>query len=324
MRLFRHLNALKMLRSVSAACLACVILANPAAAQTSNIDNLRKLALQLVNKSRAGQKLPPLKLEQKLNQPAQFHADDMLKRNYYAHSSPEGQTVAGRFEAAGGSRWLLMAENIAKCDGCAPPLTKDYVRQMHKGWMESPGHRANILHKGLNTFGFGMAAGQDGRLYAVQTFAGPGTPQVTGATNGSHPLSEQEQAKTALSKINELRKSAGKSPLKLSAALSKAARKIVPTRSDESFKIRQSNDIYAALPEGARKDWASLTLLSASCGGCGVKPVAADVAYFIDQWVRNDRYKAMLLKTEATHLGYAIAANGKGKKVSAGLLGKGR
>ena len=323
MRFIRHRDAPIFWR-IFATCLVFVMLVNPSVAQTSNLEDLRKLALQLVNQSRAKQKLPPLKLEQKLTKAAQFHADDMLKRNYYSHSSPEGQTVAGRFEAAGGSRWLLTAENIAECNGCTPPLTKDYVRQMHKGWMDSPGHRANILHRGLETFGFGMTADKNGRLYAVQTFAGPGTPQGTGAANGARPLSEEEQAETALQKINELRKSAGKPPLKLSAALSEAAHAIVPARSDESFKIQKINDIYEALPNGARKDWASLTLLSASCGGCGVKPVAADVAYFTGQWAGNDRYKAMLLKAEATHLGFAIAANGKGKKVSAGLLGKRR
>lgn len=293
-------------------------------AENSSAENLRALALQLVNQSRSEHNLPPLTLETKLTKAAQFHAGDMLKRNYYDHASPEGQTVSGRFQAAGGNRWLLTAENIAKCDGCKPPLTKDYVRQMHKGWMNSPGHRANILHKGLETFGYGITVSKDGRLYAVQTFAGPGTSEATSSTADTRPLSGDDQAQAALKTINTLRAAAGRTRLKLSASLSSAARSMLPRRGEESFEFQKTSDLYNALPDGSEEDWESLTLLSAACGGCGSQPVGADIDFFANLWLGDKKYKDILLASNATHLGFAIAANGKGKKLSTGLLGKHR
>lgn len=126
-----------------------------AGAQEAVSAGLRKYALELVNKERTSRHLAPLRLEAKLIRAAQSHADDMLRRNFYSHNSPEGKTVSDRYQAAGGNRWLLTAENIAKCTGCKSPVDENYIRQMHKGWMESPGHRANILRKGLTEFGYG-------------------------------------------------------------------------------------------------------------------------------------------------------------------------
>src|SRR5262249_34129156 len=154
---------------------------------------------------------------------AQVHAADMLKRNYFAHGSPEGKNVADRFQAAGGSAWRLTAENIAKCS-CAPPVTEDYLRLLHDGWMKSPGHRANILRKGVSYFGFGLAASETGGLYAVQTFSGAGLQKGAEAGSGAIPVSLDAQAKAALADINARREKAGRVPLALSKSLSDAAR----------------------------------------------------------------------------------------------------
>jgi uncharacterized protein YkwD len=294
----------------------------PAAhAQNADMASLRKLALDLVNEARAAENLPPLELEKKLNEAAQAHAADMLARDYYAHETPEGKTVSDRFQAVGGSKWLLTAENIAKCDGCDPPLTRDYVRQMQEGWMNSPGHRANILRKGLDTFGFGMTVGSDGTLYAVQNFAGAGTPQGAGQGADLTPVSPEEQAALALEKVNERRKAAGVQPLKASEPLTKAARKLAPDPGDPDFKVRGGDDIYDALPKAEQNNWSSLTIQTASCGGCGVKPVAADVEYFTGQWLAHKDYGAALTSGDVTHMGFAMVANGKGQKLGVGLIG---
>lgn len=287
----------------------------------NGMDGMRDLALRLVNQSRSKNGLPPMMLEPKLNVAAQSHAEDMLLRNYYSHHSPEGETVGVRYRRAGGDRWLLIAENIAKCDGCSPPLTKDHVRQMHEGWMNSPGHRANILRPGLNALGYGLTAGTDGRLYAVQTFAGPGAPDTTASDAGMSPLTQEGQAKAALRHINEKRKATGRPPLALSAPLTSAVRTLMPGPGDRDYSIRTVDDIYAALPEEFQPDWQSLAVLSAVCGGCGVAPTEADVAYFTRQWFKSGKHQAMLLAEESTHLGFAIAANGQGKKVAAAIVG---
>ncbi|NJM34698.1 MAG: CAP domain-containing protein [Rhodomicrobium sp.] len=178
------LLAVSMLGALVFAHAIAFSLANPAQAEEASLNKLRMLALQLVNASRKEHKLSPLALESKLTEAAQFHASDMMRRSYYAHSSPEGKTVADRYQKAGGSRWVLTAENIAKCDGCPPALSEAQIRKLHEGWMNSPGHKANILRAGLTGFGYGLAVTSGGTLYAVQTFAGPGTPD--GGSAGRH------------------------------------------------------------------------------------------------------------------------------------------
>lgn len=60
----------------------------------------------------------------------------------------------------------------------------DRVARLQEGWMDSPGHRRNILLPGLDRFGFGIA-GNSEVLYSAQTFAGPWLPR--GAEGGERP-----------------------------------------------------------------------------------------------------------------------------------------
>lgn len=313
---------------VSLAAMLAVILSIttvlPATAQEQSSLALRQHALDLVNKERANRNLPPLALEDKLVEAAQSHANDMLSRNYYSHYSPEGKSVSDRFQAAGGNRWLITAENIGQCKGCEPPLDYDYVRQMQKGWMDSPKHRANILRDGLTGFGFGMVVRSDGTLYGVQTFAGPGTPHGESTGANAEPLSAEGQLQVVAEEINRKRQDAGKTALKPSKALAEAARTMLPARGSNDFTIQRNDNIYSALPNGSRKDWASLTVVVASCGGCGVETVRADAIYFSGRWLDDERYNEMLMDSDVTHIGFAMAADGQGKKIGVGLMGKGQ
>ncbi len=309
-------------RALAAVAVALILLVHPARAEDAKLDGLRDLALKLVNQSRSEHKLPALRLDAKLTKAAQSHADDMRTRNYYSHSSPEGKTVSDRFQAAGGSKWLLTAENIAKCDGCKGPVSEDYVRQLHDGWMHSPGHRANILHKGLERFGYGITVSSDGRLYGVQTFAGPGTPEGDGTVASLKPLNAREQAQAALDAINRRRSKDGLAALRLSDPLSSAARSMAPSPDSPDFSVAQSNDLYGALPKEQRNDWQTLSLVTGTCGGCGVQPARGDVEFFTQKWLESPRYAKMLLAKDITELGFAMAANGEGKKIALGLLGK--
>lgn len=132
-----------------------------------DIAGLRRTALALVNDSRRSEGLPPLEMSTTLNAAAEAHAEDMARRGFYAHRSPEGRDVADRYRAAGGDDWAIIAENISSCISCALPTGQ--LRAFQSGWMQSPGHRRNILDPRVDRFGFGMAAAE-GRLYAVQTF----------------------------------------------------------------------------------------------------------------------------------------------------------
>ena len=118
------------------------------------LDALRNEALAMVNESRKEEDLRPLTLDKALTEAAQRHAEDMLKNGYFSHVSPAGKTVRDRYDAAGGSPGKYIAENIAQCSNCRADL--EQIKLLHQGWMNSPGHRANILARGIESFGFGL------------------------------------------------------------------------------------------------------------------------------------------------------------------------
>lgn len=288
-------------------------------ADALELDPARDRALTLLNADRSEQDLPPLQLDAALNAAAQRHADDMLQRDYYAHTSPEGDDVQDRFISAGGSRWRLVAENIARCAECGPALSADIIRQLQRGWMDSPQHRANILLRGIDRFGFGIAVGDRPGLYAVQTFAGPGRPR--GLNEGEDPkaLSADELADGMLDRLNRLRQESGRDRIQGSSALDALARSLIPDSG--SGGLDRANDLYARLPEEERGRWRSLGVLKAACGGCGARETEADLRFFHRQWVKRSGDQRRLLDPGLTHAGFALEADGAGRKTAILVLG---
>ncbi|MDQ0316057.1 CAP domain-containing protein [Amorphus orientalis] len=143
----------------------------------SNLPALRQQSLALVNDARAREGLPPLTLDPALNRAAQAHANDMRRRNYYAHTSLLGLGPPERYAKAGGSPLGHFAENIARCFRCAVPADAASVRQLHEQWMNSPSHRAHILKPEVTRYGFGLAETENGKHYAVEDFYGPVRPE---------------------------------------------------------------------------------------------------------------------------------------------------
>lgn len=92
---------------------------------------------------------------------ARAHSLDMATRGYFSHTSPDGTLFSDRITTAG-YRWSLAAENIAS--GQATPA------EVTTAWMNSPGHRANIVNCGLREIGVGLAANASGTLYWTQEF----------------------------------------------------------------------------------------------------------------------------------------------------------
>lgn len=295
-----------------------------ASAESVNLKKMRAQALDLVNDARGRNGLPRLQPGPMLDEAAQAHASDMLRRDYYSHRSPDGETVSDRFEDAGGSRWELVAENIAKCSGCPSPPGPDRVRELHEGWMNSPPHRENILRRGLERFGFGIAAGGSGQLRAVQTFAGPGTPRGVDPEQQTTEVGAQQQAEIALSAINRVREDAAVPPLQASDALSHAAAGAVPDQDLRSFMSGGITNAFEAMPAPTRASWQALAMLAASCGGCGERPTAVDVRYFVEQWLGSPDNRRRLLDATMTHVGVIIESNGEGLKVGVAVLGRHR
>jgi uncharacterized protein YkwD len=296
------------------AILAIVADPEPATPATA-IEDLRSHALALVNGSRQEQGLPALEHDAALTQAAQRHAEDMAREGYFAHVSPTGETIRERYVAAGGVAGFV-AENIAECTDCRPDRKR--IEELHRGWMNSPGHKANILAHGLVGFGFGLAV-EGSRLYAVQTFAGPGTTPGAEAAEEASPLDLASQLALAVDLVNVERQKAGAEPLKgseeLSSALASKAGQL-----DLQHGLPSVESILQDLPAAQRDELRSMAVFAAQCEGCGARPNAADIRFFIGRWLESSEYRGMLLDPSRTHLGIAVSANGTGRKIALGLV----
>jgi uncharacterized protein YkwD len=134
--------------------------------------SLRNLALDLVNQSRQRYGLVPLVSDPLLDQVAQFHAQDMLQKDYFEHNSPDGKNLRDRYLQFGGQRGVGVGENLFYYrDFKTVVPTPDAVRVFQEGWLDSQGHRENMLFPRWRKFGYGVAVGPDSRQYGVQTFS---------------------------------------------------------------------------------------------------------------------------------------------------------
>jgi uncharacterized protein YkwD len=122
--------------------------------------DLEAKMLALVNQERATAGLRPLAPDPELTEVARRHSADMFARGYFAHDTPEGLDPFARMRAAGVS-YLTAGENLA----LAPTL-----QVAHNGLMNSPGHRANILHAQFGRLGIGIMDGGVRGLMVSQEF----------------------------------------------------------------------------------------------------------------------------------------------------------
>ncbi|MCH5187903.1 MAG: hypothetical protein J1F63_05825 [Oscillospiraceae bacterium] len=114
--------------------------------------------LELVNEERAKEGLGPLKLDKDLCAVAKMHCDDMAKRNFFDHINPDGKSPFDRMNDYG-IFYMAAGENIAS--GQRSP------EAVMNAWMNSPGHRANILSEDFGKIGVGYAeGGKYGTLWA--------------------------------------------------------------------------------------------------------------------------------------------------------------
>ncbi len=288
--------------------------------EDGDLVSLRDRALKLVNEARQEQGLEALDLTSPLNEAALAHARDMLDRDYYSHVSPEGESVRDRFMEHDGSRWKLVAENIARCSGCEAPADLERVEQFQEGWMNSPGHRENILTEGLDGFGFGIA-GKGDQIYAVQTFSGAGSSQGSGPDEEAIAIPDGEQVSIAVAAINRARERAEVDEVSSSAALDAVAEELLVRDGGGERLVRETDDLIGLLPEDSSGDWRSLRIVAAGCGGCGTLETAADVRSFVQQWLDNPQYEQTLLAQTTDALGFAMYAGGDGRKVAIAVAG---
>lgn len=116
-----------------------------------NLAAVRRGAREEVNRMRSEHGLDPVATDARLDAAAQAYAEEMRDRGFYQHVSPEGARPFDRAAAAGWTGSPEVGENIAK--GLFTP------DQMVDRWMNSSGHRKNILRPEARVTGLGMAIG---------------------------------------------------------------------------------------------------------------------------------------------------------------------
>ncbi|WP_313954633.1 CAP domain-containing protein [Frankia sp. EI5c] len=120
--------------------------------------------VERTNAERAAVGCPPLAIDARLSAAAQAHSEDMARRNYFAHTAPDGESPFDRIAAAGYG-YSVAAENIAA--GQRTPAA------VVAAWMASPGHRANIVACELTQIGVGHSSGGYYGTYWVEDFGTP-------------------------------------------------------------------------------------------------------------------------------------------------------
>jgi uncharacterized protein YkwD len=151
-------NTVRYRSLASGLVLVCVLLfsAVGSASATTNASYRWRLFLA-INETRTAHGLHPLHLSSNLRGAAQRHSNDMVGRDYFAHTSPTGSTLFRRVANSGfqtfGSWWA--GENLAWGTG-----TMGTPRYTVKMWLASPVHRANLLSSSYGWVGIGRTKGR--------------------------------------------------------------------------------------------------------------------------------------------------------------------
>ena len=156
--------------ALAAASLTAALLAVPVPAQAArpcaggdlrpnaaNVGKIRKATLCLLNRERRERGLRKLRSSAKLRRAAHAYTRQMVQANFFSHVSPAGSTLLGRVRKTAylsSRRSWMLGENIAW--GAGPLATP---RHTVRRWMESPGHKRNILTARFTEIGIGVVPG---------------------------------------------------------------------------------------------------------------------------------------------------------------------
>jgi uncharacterized YkwD family protein/spore coat assembly protein SafA len=120
--------------------------------------------LELVNVQRSKVGLQPLKANWQVSRVARYKSQDMINKGYFSHTSPTYGSPFTMMESFG-VKFSAAGENIA--------MGQTTPEAVMNGWMNSPGHRSNILNPTYTELGVGLAKDSSGRCYWTQMFIKP-------------------------------------------------------------------------------------------------------------------------------------------------------
>jgi uncharacterized protein YkwD len=128
------------------------------------VEQLEQQCLEQINHQREARGIATLKLSQELLPLARYYSWRMAEEKFFAHTDPEGRTVKERVSEYG-IKWQVLGENLAYSNGYINPV----AASMH-GWMDSPGHRKNILDPSFNQTAIGVWIDEKGTVYFTEIF----------------------------------------------------------------------------------------------------------------------------------------------------------
>lgn len=130
-----------------------------------NIVAVEKIAFAMINQKRSENGLKPLAWNAELASVARVHSQNMAEYQFFGHRGLDGKMVSDRADNIGLGRWRAIGENIAFNRGYQDPIAKAV-----EGWMNSPGHRHNLLEDSWKESAIGVAVTPDGSYYFTQVF----------------------------------------------------------------------------------------------------------------------------------------------------------
>lgn len=135
----------------------------PAPSTVNGLTADEKTAIDLLNADRVKNGLPALKVNMNLVYLARNYSQDMINRGFFSHYNPEGLSPFDRMRNAGIS-YSYAGENIA---------INTSVSAAETAFMNSSGHRANILSPNFTEVGIGVVYKSNGSVYVTQEFIRP-------------------------------------------------------------------------------------------------------------------------------------------------------
>lgn len=130
----------------------------------NDVKTIENRVAQLVNQERAKRGLRPLGYNWEVARVARYKSTDMANKHYFSHTSPTYGSPFNMMENFG-IRFTAAGENIA--------MGQRTPEEVMNAWMNSPGHRANILSSSFTQIGVGFAKDSSGRAYWTQMFIKP-------------------------------------------------------------------------------------------------------------------------------------------------------
>jgi len=130
----------------------------------AEIETLERKCLNDVNRIRESHKVGRLELSLELLKVAREYSRRMAEENFFSHNDPEGLTVRERVDRAG-IRWRMIGENLAYSNGYTNPVAASVT-----GWLDSPGHRRNMLDPDFQQTAIGVWISANGTVYFTEIF----------------------------------------------------------------------------------------------------------------------------------------------------------